>query len=171
MKSLIITAVALLSVTGSAMAQGVSATGTASASLNVVSGITIAKNADVDFGNIAQGQGTITLAKDGTVSGTTGLTNADGTVGKFTVSGYTGAEFSISTAAVSLTGDGDAISFTPSLYGNGTDDASAATSATSGTIVDGSYYIYVGGSLAVPDDQAVGAYTGTVSVDVAYTSI
>jgi hypothetical protein len=177
MKTLIITAVALLGVAGSAVAQGITAQGTATASLDVVSGISITKDADPDFGNIAQGQGTVTLDNTGALTSSSGITSqTDATVGKFSVTGFSTAQFSISTSNATLTGPGTAITFTPTLYGNGTDNAAAATSGvTSGTLVDdagtGKYFIYVGGSVAVPAGQTVGAYSGTVTVDVAYTSI
>lgn len=175
MKTALLTTLGLLVFAGAASAQ-VTADATATAGLTVVSGISISDAADIDFGNITQGQGTVTMNNLGVLSSTSGVTSSNGTVGKFEVTGFPTAHFSISVSAAALTGPGDPITFVPRVWGNGVDNAAGAgPDVTTGILQNdggtGKYFIYLGGAVTVPGDQVTGAYEGDVDVTVTYTSI
>jgi hypothetical protein len=136
----------------------VSATATSSAT--IVTPITIANGANMNFGNIAVNNtlGTVSLpaaaAPVRTVTGGCTLPATAGTVSaaRFTVTGQTGYTYSISLpASASLTGPGAPM--TANAF------VSTPTVAAGGLLTGGSQTLYVGATLNVAASQTAGAYT------------
>lgn len=156
-------------------------TASASATAEVITPITVAKNADLVFGNLVAGNGNVTVSTDGTrtKTGSTALvaTGSSPTAAKFTVSGQGSQTFSISTSGTSTqlsTGGGtpSTMAFTLILDAlSGLDaaaqDVTSGVDAT-GTLSNGKATIYAGGTVAVGASQAAGTYTGAISVTVDY---
>jgi len=149
----------------------------ASASLNVkaniVTGLSITSQADLDFGTLllsgdvsAAGTGTVTVdhsdISNGTVSaGTSGLSLLGGdSSGKLLVNGQAGA-----TVNVAVTNpNGDVLS-EPT---GSTAPINLTTPATVLLGADGAGIVYVGGTLTVASNQTEGVYSGTATVLVNY---
>lgn len=169
-------AIGALVMAGGAMA----ATDTATMAAEVISPIVIAKVVNLDFGNLAIGNGAVTVATNGdrTAAGTLPLVvfGSTPTAAKFNVTGQGVQTFSISTAASTTELTGPALStpmaftlITEALAGAGTAATNkiTGTSAT-GVLSAGAATIYAGGTVVVAADQAAGTYAGTVSVTVEY---
>ncbi|GEM_PF-1175626 len=155
---------------GQAYAQA-SAQADADASVTIIQPLTLSNEADLNFGRIVKGNGEGTV----TISSSTDTVSVDG-------GGWTSAAgITTSRAAFLAEGEDDAtISITVpasvTLDLDGGDDelevelTANSTTATlgSGPNDDGEYRIRVGGSFEVDEDTAVGAYTGSFEVTVAY---
>ena len=144
MKKVLLLALAIAWCAPSAIAQDdVNADATVTA--NVITALSITKDADLDFGTIAQGVAT-TVAK------------ADAGVGKFTIAGEAGSTVSITyTQITNLAKDADNLPYTQVVSRN------TAVDATTGNL-----YVYLSGTVTPAADQAIGAYSATVNVQVAY---
>jgi hypothetical protein len=144
------------------------ATATASASATIITPITIVKNVDMNFGNVAVSAtiaGTAVLAPAGTrtTGGAGGVTlpATNGTVAaaSFTVSGQGSYTYAI-TLPVSCTIT-DAGSHTMTV------NAFTSSPATTGTLsAGGSQTLTVGATLNVAAAQAAGSYTNAAGVPV-----
>ena len=145
------------------------ATATATATATIVTPISIAKNTDMSFGNIAVQTatgGTVVLAPAGTRTSTSGVTlpATTGTVtaASFTVNGNGSYTYAITLpTTVTLTHSG----------GVQTMAASSFTSNPSGTgaLSSGTQNIAVGATLTVAAAQLAGVYTsGNFNVTVNY---
>ena len=156
-------AIAMIAISASTFAQGVSAT--ASATATIITPISITKTADMNFGNIAVNAtaGTVVLTPAGLRSVTGGCTlpTVGGTIGAaaFTVSGLATSTYSISITPVSITISGSGPDMTVDTW----------TSTPSGTgTIDGTA-LTVGATLHVAGSQTAGTYTSatpfTVTVD------
>lgn len=168
MKRVILSALVLTAFAVNANAQ---ATATATATATIVTPISITKNVDMNFGNIAVSAasgGTVILAPAGTrtTGGAGGVTlpAVTGTVtaASFTVNGNGSYTYAITlpSSAVTLTGPAAA-----------TMDATAFTSTPSatGTLTGGTQNLLVGATLTVAAAQAAGVYTsGNFNVTVNY---
>lgn len=168
MKRVILSALVLTAFAVNANAQ---ATATATATATIVTPISITKNVDMNFGNIAVSAasgGTVILAPAGTrtTAGAGGVTlpAVTGTVtaASFTVNGNGSYTYAITlpSSAVTLTGPAAA-----------TMDATAFTSTPSatGTLTGGTQNLLVGATLTVAAAQAAGVYTsGNFNVTVNY---
>ena len=152
------------------------ATSSTTATANVVTSLTIAKDVDQSFGDFIAGAttGTVAVATGGTTQTVTGgVTAANGTISgaQFTVNGENDATYNISiTAPASLTDSVSTETMGFTLY---SDTATGSTadnlSAGTGTLdASGTQIIYLGGELAVAANQAVGTYTGNIDVTVTY---
>ena len=155
--------------TGFISASFAQATATATATATVVTPISIAKNTDMSFGNLAVQTatgGTVVLAPAGTRTSTSGVTlpATTGTVtaASFTVSGNGSYTYSITLpSSVTLTHSGGV-------------ETMAATSFTSnpsgtGALSSGTQNIAVGATLTVAAAQLAGVYTsGNFNVTVNY---
>ncbi len=144
------------------------ATANASASADVVTPITIAKVADISFGNVAvksDAGGTVVMDTEGvtTKTGDVTLPATAGTVtaASFTVEGEAGYTYAI-TLPVSATIT-DAISSTTMELS----DFQSSPSGT-GTLTAGTETLKVGATLTVGAGQTSGAYTGSFDVTVNY---
>jgi hypothetical protein len=164
---MIATAMLLTGFINSSFAQS---TATATATATVVTPISISKNTDMSFGNLAVQTatgGTVVLAPAGTRTSTSGVTlpATTGTVtaATFTVTGNGSYTYAITlpSAAVVLTHTG----------GVQTMNATAFTSNPSGTgaLSSGTQNIAVGATLTVAAAQLAGVYTsGNFNVTVNY---
>jgi hypothetical protein len=162
-KSLIIAAIAIVSA-NSSFAQ---ATATASASATIITPITIVKNIDMNFGNVAVSAtlaGTVILAPAGTrTTGGSGVTlpAVTGTVvaASFTVSGQATYTYGITLPVSCVITDAGSHTMTVNAFTS----TPATTGALSGT---GSQTLTVGATLNVSAAQAAGTYTNASGVPV-----
>ncbi len=146
---------------------GQAKTGTAQAAATIVTPISIIKNKDLNFGNIAaSGLGfTVALSAEGerTSTGGTGtLPSVAGTVtaAEFTVSGLSGATYAVTLpSSITISAGG-----TNTMTVNGFESNSNSTY----TLTEGSDTFKVGATLNVGNNQVAGAYTGDFNVTVNY---
>ena len=167
MKSkLIISAIVLFVFALNSKAQS---TATATATATVITPISISKNADMSFGNIAVQAGTggtVILAPAGTRTSTSGVTlpSTSGTVSAaaFTVTGSGSLTYSISLpSSVTLTHSGGVQTMAAGSF--------TSTPSSTGTLSSGTQDISVGATLTVVAGQLAGVYTsGNFNVTVNY---
>jgi len=160
----IATAAVVIAFTNSSFAQ---ATATASASATIITPITIVKNVDMNFGNVAVSAslaGTVVLAPAGTrtTGGAGGVTlpSNTGTVAgaDFTVSGQASYTYAITLPASATISSG---SNTMTVNGFTSSPATTGTLSTGGT-----QDLKVGATLNVTAAQASGTYTNSTGVQV-----
>ncbi|HNR28573.1 MAG TPA: DUF4402 domain-containing protein [Bacteroidales bacterium] len=159
--------VALFGINNISFAQANTATQNANAGATIVTPISLVKNIDLNFGNIAAGASdfTVALSATGTRTSSGGigtLPSVTGTVAaaKFTASGLAEAQYSVSLPASPITiSAGSGKDMTVSGFVADTDDK---------VLTGGSDEFTVGATLNVKANQAAGAYTGTFNVTVAY---
>jgi hypothetical protein len=144
-------------------------TATATATATVITPISIAKNTDMSFGNIAvqaSTGGTVVLAPAGTRTSTSGVTlpAAGGTVAaaSFTVTGSGSSTYAITLpTSVTLTHSGGAQTMTAGSF--------TSNPSATGTLSSGTQDIAVGATLTVAAGQLAGVYTsGNFNVTVNY---
>ena len=170
-------AIGALVMAGGAMA----ADATAPITAEVIAPIAITKVTDLSFGNLAAGNGVVTVATDSTraAAGPLALvtTGSTPTAAKFNVTGQGAQTFSIVTTASSTELASVAVGSSPMPFALITEsipgaDATATKKTTgtsvTGTMLTGAATIYAGGALTVAAAQTPGSYTGTVSVSVEY---
>lgn len=140
------------------------ATGTAQAFANIVTPISIKKNIDLNFGNIAASGSNFTVALSAagvrsSTGGTGTLPSVMGTVtaAEFTASGLTGATYAVTLPS--------SITITHGTNNMTVDDFNSNATLT---LTDGSETFNVGATLNVGANQVAGAYTGTFNVVVNY---
>jgi len=149
--------------------QGGSLAGLATA--NVFRSIAITNSSALAFGRITRprtGSGTVSLAAatgavTTTGTGVTRMPSPASTAASFTATGEGGQSFSVSVPSTfDLTNGGDTIvvTLTPSTSGN---QSFSGAIGSAGTLP-----ILVGGSFALTSTTALGTYTGTFGVTVAY---
>lgn len=143
------------------------ASASASASATIVTPISIAKTADMDFGNAAVNAsaiGTVVLAPAGTRTATGGVT-LPATVGTpaaaaFTVSGQAGYTYAITLPASPIT-------LTDAANNSMTAGTFTSVPAATGTLSSGgTQTLTVGATLEVAAGQAAGVYSTTTDFDV-----
>lgn len=164
---------ALIALAVVASGHGFAAVATASASCVVIDPIAVSKSADLSFGKFAAGAGgTLTVGTSGLRASGGVLPTADGgasTAAILVVSGGKGATFSVrhgGSTALSRTAGPDTMTLTTFSDLGGANESTGT--ATSGTLGAGTQSIYIGGTLNVAPNQAVGNYAGEVSVTVDY---
>ncbi len=145
----------------SAVAQGVTASATASAT--IISPLSISNTANMVLGNIAVGTGggTLVLATNGTRTATGDVSFQAvpaGVAAAFTVTGGATLTYTISIPNVTLTSGGN----------NMTLDTFVTNPVSPATASGGADPLLVGGTLHVGASQPTGAYSGTINVTVAY---
>lgn len=147
-----------------AQAQFDSDTASGSASANVVTAISITNTAGLDFGDLVAGatSGTVVMTAAGVRTSTGGTTLGNpgaAAAAGFAVAGDPAATYAITLpTSITVTSGGDTMTVD-------TFTTPAATGTLDGT---GNDTIAVGATLQVGVAQAVGAYTGTFDVTVAY---
>ena len=158
--------VLIISCAGTSFGQ---ATATATATATIVTPISISKNADMSFGNIAVASGsggTVVLATGGTRSSTGGVTlpATAGTVtaASFTVNGTGSYTYTISLpTSVTLTHSGGVETMSAGTF--------TSNPSGTGTLSSGTQNIAVGATLTVAAAQLAGVYTsGNFNVTVNY---
>jgi hypothetical protein len=165
MKNKIQFIVATLALLGTAQAVSAQETATATASATILTPISIAQTADINFGNVAiqsATSGTVVLSSSGnrsTTGGTTLPTTA-GTVSTaaFTISGEDGYSYAITLPSSPLTISSGSNTMTVSSF-------TSSPSAT-GTLTGGSENITVGATLNVAAGQASGSYVSGTPFNV-----
>jgi hypothetical protein len=164
-KSLAIAAVATF---GFATASHAQATATASASANIITPISIVKNVDMNFGNVAVSAtlaGTAVLAPAGTrtTGGAGGVTlpATTGTVSaaSFAVSGQAGYTYAITLPTSCVISDGASHTMT-------VDNFTSMPASTGLLSAGGTETLNVGATLNVAAGQASGLYTNATGVPV-----
>jgi hypothetical protein len=163
-------AVLLAGIGGSAFAQTVAST-TLTANATVVTALSIAQTQALSFGNLsATTTGGIVVHPQGT--GNSNVTNS--AIGKMTITGSGTLSISITPpTSITLAKGEDTMVATLTVYGNTTDASGTALALTTGTgntkaLVDGAYYLFVGGTIPALTNQATGAYSGTGTFSVTY---
>ena len=145
------------------------ATATASASATIVTPISIAKTADMNFGNVAvntSNNGTVVLAPAGSRTATGGVT-LPATVGSpaaasFTVSGEANYTYAITLPSSTIT-----LAETSNPSNQMSAGTFTSTPSATGTLsASGSQVLSVGATLNVAANQAAGTYTTTQDFDV-----
>lgn len=141
-----------------------------SASINatatVATALTVTNVRDLGFGTVIPGFNRTILT-------------TDGTSGHFQLAGGANAEVALSYSLLPATlddglGNSMAVSFTAThnttdAGGTGTGFVPSAGLTTRLDAATGELHIYMGGTLTVPAGQAAGLYSGTVTLDAAYT--
>jgi len=144
-------------------------TATATATATIITPISISKNADMSFGNIAVQAttgGTVILAPAGTRSSTGGVTlpSTAGTVtaAAFTVTGSGSLTYAITLpSSVTLTHSGGVQTMAAASF--------TSNPSSTGTLSSGTQDIAVGATLTVAAGQLAGVYTsGNFNVTVNY---
>ena len=171
MKRVLLASTITFAVAQIAFAQN-SATGSVPLAATVIQGLTTAISGQCNFGTIVAGTTPNALsAQTGTVG------SSSGNIAEITVTGNGGNQVNISFGTQNLTGTGNAITFTPSVYGNSSNTQTGASQITTATSKNlsgatgsaGNYYFWIGGSLsALPANQAPGTYSGTWTLTVSY---
>ena len=164
-KQITLTALAALAMASTLSAAQNSANTTANATARIITPISIAKTADLNFGDVVSSgvAGTVAVDVAGarTSAGGASLGNGTGvTAAAFTVSGQGSATYAITLPASAVITSGP---------NNMTVNGFVSNPAGTGTLsAGGSQALAVGGTLQVGVAQATGSYTGTFSVTVAY---
>ncbi|MBC7743885.1 MAG: DUF4402 domain-containing protein [Flavobacterium sp.] len=142
----------------------------ATATATIITPISLTKNLDMNFGNLALNPtspgGDVTLPASATPTRTADpgvtLPAVTGTVqaAKFTVTGEGASVYTITLpASITLTGTGTNMIIVPNC---------SESDLTAGTLTAGSQVFYVGGVLTVAAVQTAGVYSGTFNVSVNY---
>jgi hypothetical protein len=171
-KTTLIIAILALSIFGTSVFAQSSATATVDAT--VVAALSVAKDADVDFGQLLVGATTPTI--DPTGASHSGLLGTP-TVGEFTITGSSGAQVNVTlTSASTNLGDGtNTLLFTADLK-EGNTQGSASTISNPITMAAGTHKLWLGGSLPTLTGTTPGTYTsdngtnggGDIEVNVVY---
>jgi hypothetical protein len=157
-------AVIALGLSNSSFAQ---ATATAAASATIITPITIVKNTDMNFGNVAVSAtlaGTVVLDPAGarTTGGAGGVTlpATSGTVAaaNFTVSGQSGYTYAITLPSSCTITDASSHTMIVNTF--------TSTPSATGVLASGSQTLTVGATLNVSAAQAAGVYTNASGVPV-----
>jgi hypothetical protein len=140
-------------------------TASATATATIVTPISIVKDVDMNFGNVAVQSttgGTVVLAPAGTRTRTGGVTlpTTGGTVtaASFTVSGTSGYSYAITLPSTALTITSGANTMTVTTF---TSDPSGT-----GTLTGGEQVVNVGATLNVAAGQPAGTYVSATPFDV-----
>jgi spore coat protein U-like protein len=148
------------------------ANATASATASVITPIAVTSVGTLAFGKFVPGAsaGSVTVSTSGARTATV-VTPSGGTPGaaSFPITGEPSTTYAIDTSATTanLTSGANtmALALVTDFSGGGAISGTQATGTLDNT---GKQTLYVGGILTVGANQANGAYTGTVSVAVAY---
>jgi hypothetical protein len=165
LRSAALTVLFAVVLSGSAGAQSNTATSSCNATATIVTGISIAKTSDLNFGSVVPGgsAGTVAITPAGarTAAGGTSLGSATGSsAGAFQVSGLGGATYSITLpASTTITSGGN----------NMTVNTFTSTPNATGTLNGGgNQSLAIGATLQVGANQPTGTYTGSFNVTVTY---
>ncbi len=149
------------------------ATATATAKVEILTPVTIAKTSDLDFGLIATtGAGTVVVAQSGAAKSCTGLVTCVGTtgvLGAFDVSSASGQTISVSVGSTSLVGPTGSVAMPAALRlaGTGVTTNAASTSGTY-TSAAAAKSVTVGGTVTVGAVQLAGVYSGSFTLTADY---
>jgi len=135
---------------------------TADAAATIIAPLTITKNVDLNFGNIASGSaaGSVVLSPAGGRTATNViLPNVTGTVSaaQFTVNGLAGANYSLTLPPSATISSGSETMVINNFTSNATN-----------VLTGGSETFSVGATISIAANQPAGLYTGNFSVTVDY---
>jgi len=153
MKKLLFAVLILLAIGGNAQT---SATSTVTATVQAE--LTLVNDVAINFGALSATSTPIMDPKD--VSHTD--LGQSYTIGEFTMGGSNGVDVNVSyDASVTLGDETNTITYTPSVYGHETTQASSAAVSNGANITLGAsgYKLWVGGNLGTLSSQATGIYT------------
>ena len=142
-------------------------------SATILGALSIESKGDADFGNISSTtSGEVFLDPQGSESAYVGAT---ATAGKLLISGEGSQSVRIGwNSPITLTGEMDDIDLTMAVSGSGLDIQAdsdvliADAGFVTVSLVDGNYYVWIGGSLGTLNSKAAGLYTGTACFTVEY---
>jgi hypothetical protein len=149
---------------GTAAAQ----TGNVNATATVLTPLTVTGVSDLAFGNVYPG-----------VAKTIAYTDATNG-GKFSIAGYNAAQVNLTFTLPTNLSDGTNLLpiGTWTGYYNTTNSAASggstftpAAAATTTNLAAGALYVFVGATVTPAGNQVAGSYTGTVTMNVAYTGL
>lgn len=129
---------------------------------NVEGSLSVTQQSDVLFGTVQAGE-------THTINTTTNSAN----LGSVVISGQTDTQVFINTeASTLLTGPGDDITANLSYFGNTTNDGATAGALNASETLSGTgdYYVFVGAEIVLPNTQVNGAYSGTTTIEVSYST-
>jgi hypothetical protein len=164
-RTAILTVVLAFGFSGSAGAQSNSATNSCNATATIVTGISLTKTADLNFGSVVPGgaAGAVVMSPAGARSATGGASLGSSTgssAGSFTVAGLASAAYSITLPASTTIASGG---------NNMTVDTFASTPSGTGTLSGGgTQTLSIGATLHVAASQPTGTYSGSFNVTVTY---
>ncbi len=159
-------AIAILGFTSASFAQSTATNATANASATLLTPLSITKNIDLNFGNVASSNesGTAVLTTASVISRTGGVAILEGitpSAAKFTVLGASSETYSMQAPSSIKLKSGSTELDLSLVY----DKAS-----TGNVLTGGSSIILVGGTLSIPANTVAGTYTNTtdLKITVAY---
>jgi hypothetical protein len=165
MKTAIIFYITLLALAGFATSASAQATASASATATIVTPISITKNVDMNFGNVAvqaSTGGTVVLTPAGVRSATGGVTlpvtNGTVSAASFTVNGSGNYTYSITLPSTALTITSGANNMTVSSF--------TSSPSAIGTLTAGTQTLTVGATLNVAAAEPAGTYISETPFDV-----
>lgn len=165
MKTAIIFHMTLLALVGFATSAYAQATASASATATIVTPISITKNVDMNFGNVAvqaSTGGTVVLTPAGVRSATGGVTlpvtNGTVSAASFTVNGSGNYTYSITLPSTALTITSGANNMTVSSF--------TSSPSAIGTLTAGTQTLTVGATLNVAAAAPAGTYVSATPFDV-----
>lgn len=165
MKTAIIFYITLLALVGFATSAFAQATASASATATIVTPISITKNVDMNFGNVAvqaSTGGTVVLTPAGVRSATGGVTlpvtNGTVSAASFTVNGSGNYTYSITLPSTALTITSGANNMTVSAF--------TSTPSAIGTLTAGTQTLTVGATLNVAAAEPAGTYVSATPFNV-----
>lgn len=162
---LIITLFALIGFKANAQATAVATT-----SANIVTPITLTKNIDMNFGNVAVGNtgGTVILTTNNTRTPSGGVTLpvVNGTVSsaKFTVTGFAGSTYAITLPTTVIISDGAGHEMT--VNGFVCSPTPGGTNGLASILTAGTDFMYVGATLNVNSAQVAGLYDNATDLSI-----
>lgn len=163
-KKLLTLAIVIAGCTATVNAQTATATATATVSANIITPITIAKVADMSFGNLVANSsgGTVVLSTGGVVTSTSiQIPAVTGTVtaAQFTIGGQDGYAYTLTLPSTYeiKTGDGGATE---------TMELSTFTSTATNILTGGTETVKIGATLTLVANQSAGSYTGATAMQV-----
>lgn len=163
MKTKFITlAISILGFTSATFAQSTATNATATASATLLTPLSITKDIDLNFGNIASSNeaGTAVLTTAGVISRTGGVAILDGVTpaaAKFTVVGASSETYSMDAPASIKLKSGSTELNLSLVYDK---------AATGNVLTGGSSVILVGGTLSIPANTVAGTYTNTTDLKI-----
>ena len=160
-------AVALL-LASPAFATSLTNSDSATATASVISAVTVQKQADLSFGTVVVGDGTVEVATNGTPTYTS-INHATGTVtaADFAITADGGQTLDVELTSPSTLSDGN--SHTIAYAVNGDTANIGASVAMGGTLYTPStIHAKVGGKITLTSSTVPGTYTGSLTVTATY---
>ncbi len=170
MKKLLAVAALALVLTSVVQAQGTPVSGTVSATATVQTPLTVAGSRNLAFGNVFPGL-------NATILPTTALS------GRFTIGGQANAQVTLAfvtptnltsganNLAMDFTTGNQAAFATADFPGSATTFSTVTGTTTRLELLNGTLFVYIGGIVQPTASQVAGPYTGTITLNVAYTGL